>query len=146
MISEIKEPSNQTTESINFAIIKIGNIPWEISTIDIINLIDPSLNRHKPNQDWVHIPIDRSTGKTLNDLFVEIPTTHEAEHICQNLDKKIFKQRALCVSISSYDELLLALINPELIVKNTYISDQDVINLINICQNYKVRIIFTIFL
>lgn len=130
---------NSKMETINFAIIKIGNIPWEISTRDIVELIEPFLWKGKASQDWVHIPIDRVTGKTLSDLFVEIPTLYEAQIICSNLDKNILKQRALNVSMSDYEELLTILIKPEAAVSNCFITMNEVESLLDICTNYKVN-------
>lgn len=130
---------NTKIESINFAIIKIGNIPWEISTRDVVELIEPFLWKGRASQDWVHIPIDRVTGKTLSDLFVEIPTIYEAQMICSNLDKSILKQRALNVSMSDYDELIAILIKPEAALAKIFISADEVESLLYICLNYKVN-------
>lgn len=132
--------SDRDSDSVNFAIIKIGNIPWEISTRDIRDLIEPFLWKRKAAQDWVHIPIDRQTGKTLSDLFVEIPTLFEAQTVCLNLDKLIFKQRALNVVISSYEELMSALVKFDCNERVEYISKTDVESLGDICMNYKVRL------
>ena len=93
----------------------------------------------KANQDWVHIPIDRTTGKTLSDLFVEIPTIYEAQIICSNMDKHILKQRALNVTISDYDELLAMLIKPEIVLSECFITSDEVERLLDICINYKVN-------
>lgn len=138
MIRTDRDHTNSKFESINFAVIKIGNIPWEISTRDVVELVEPFLWKTKPNQNWVHIPIDRVTGKTLSDLFVEIPTLLEAGIICSNLDKCILKQRALSVSMSNFEELLMVLIKPEALITKTYLSKEDVDNLLDICINYKV--------
>ena len=126
-------------ETINFAMIKIGNIPWEISTRDVVEMISPFLWKSKPSQDWVHIPIDRVTGKTLSDLFVEIPTVYEAQVICDHLDRCIMKQRALSVSMSSYDELLTVLIKPEALATGFFITPDEVDKILEICTNYKVK-------
>lgn len=126
-------------ETVNFAMIKIGNIPWEISTRDVVELIEPFLWKGKANQDWVHIPIDRVTGKTLSDLFVEIPTIYEAGLICSHLDKHILKQRALNVTISDYDELMAVLIKPEAVFSKCFITSDEVDSLLDICTNYKVK-------
>lgn len=126
-------------ETINFAMIKIGNIPWEISTRDVVDLISQYLWKSRPNQDWVHIPIDRVTGKTLSDLFVEIPTFYEAKIICFNLDKRIMKQRALSVTMSSFDELLAVLIKPDILNTGFYITSDEVDKILDICINYKVQ-------
>jgi RNA recognition motif-containing protein len=126
-------------ETINFSMIKIGNIPWEISTRDVVELIEPFLWKGKANQDWIHIPIDRVTGKTLSDLFVEVPTIYEAQVICSNLDKHILKQRALNVTMSDYDELLAVLIKPEAVLSKCFITSDEVESLLDICTNYKVN-------
>lgn len=138
MIRTNLEILNFKFESINFAIIKLGNIPWEISTRDIVELIEPFLWKGKASQDWIHIPIDRVTGKTLSDLFVEIPTIYEAQTICSNLDKSILKQRALNVSMSDYEELLAVLIKPDAALSKRFISADEVESLLDICMNYKV--------
>lgn len=131
--------SDREYESINFAVIKIGNIPWEISSRDVKDLIEPFLWKNKALQDWVHIPINRQTGKTLSELFVEIPTIIEAQIICSKLDKLILKQRALSVTMSSYEELMAALTKSETNFKNELISEADVESLKDICMNYKVH-------
>ena len=138
MIRSDSSFSSSKREIINFSIIKIGNIPWEISTRDVVELIEPFVWKSKPSQDWVHIPIDRVTGKTLSDLFVEIPTVYEAQRICVHLDKYILKQRALNVSMSNYEELMYVLIKPEALIAGYYISEDEVGNLSDICMNYKV--------
>ncbi len=135
-----KDLLSSKREIINFAIIKIGNIPWEISTRDVVDLIEPFLWKSKLSQEWVHIPIDRVTGKTLSDLFVEIPTLYEAKIICAHLDKQILKQRALNISMSSYEELMGVLIKPEALMHKYYISEDDVEGLLDICTNYKVNL------
>lgn len=141
MIRTDRDQTNPKFESINFAVIKIGNIPWEISTRDVIELVEPFLWKNKPNQDWVHIPIDRVTGKTLSDLFVEIPTLKEAEILCANLDKRIIKQRALSVSMSNFEELLLVLVKPEALIAKMYLYQDDIDSLLDICINYKVKLL-----
>lgn len=135
----IRYPSHPPKDSINFAVVKIGNIPWEVSSKDICQLIEPHLWRSVPFQDWVHIPIDRETGKTLGDVYVEVPTNFEAQVLCQRLDKQIMKQRALQLSMSSYDELTAVLISPENLRMQTFISKEEVSCLIEICRNYKVE-------
>lgn len=139
MIRTDKDPLSSKLEAINFSIIKIGNIPWEISTRDIVELIDPFLWKSRPSQDWVHIPIDRGTGKTLSELFVEIPTIFEAQIICARLDKHILKQRALSVSLSDYEELMSVLIKPEALISRNYFLPEEVDRLSDICANYKVK-------
>lgn len=124
--------------SVNLAMIKIGNIPWDISTCDVVELIDPFLIKYKPNQDWVHIPMDKVTGKTLSELYVEIPTITEAQNICINLDKHILKQRALSVSLSDYSELFSVLIKREAIYTHEYINAEEASKILDICKNYKV--------
>lgn len=129
----------QPKDSINFAVIKIGNVPWDVSTRDICQLIEPHLWRSAPFQDWVHIPIDRDTGKTLGDVYVEVPTEFEAQLLCQRLDKHLMKQRALQVCMSTYDELTAVVISPEALKQQTFITKEDASSLLDICRNYKVK-------
>ncbi len=130
---------HQPKDSINFAVIKIANIPWEVSSKDICVLIEPHLWRSSPVQDWVHIPIDRETGKTLGDVYIEIPTNFEAQILCERLDKYLMKQRALQLSMSNYDELSAVLVAPDALRQQTFISKEEVWGLIEICRNYKVK-------
>lgn len=124
-------------EPVNFQVVKIGNIPWEVSTQDICKLIEPHLWRSRPSQDWVHIPIDRTTGKTLSELFVEVPTIFEAQMLCDRLDKIILKQRAISLAMSSYEELVSVLVTPVSLSMGTYLTREDVTGVIDICRNYK---------
>jgi RNA recognition motif-containing protein len=129
---------SEVDDGINLHVIKIGNIPWEVSSRDICGMIQPYLLQREPHQEWVHIPIDRGTGKTLSDLFVEIPTIYEAAAICSKLDRIIWKQRALTVTLSTYEELLSVHFNPSAMAMRQYITREDVSNIIGICRNYKV--------
>ncbi len=128
----------QPKDSINFSVIKIGNIPWEVSSREICLLIEPYLWRSAPFQDWVHVPIDRTTGKTLGDVYVEVPTEFEAKLLCERLDQQLMKQRALQFTLSSYDELAAVLIAHDAFRAKTFISKEEVSSLVEICRNYKV--------
>lgn len=130
--------SKPKTEAINFCVIKIGNIPWEVSSRDVCNMIQPYLLHWEANQDWVHTPIDRCTGKTLSDLFVEIPSMFEALLICEKLDRTILKQRALSVVLSTYEEVLSVHLGPEAIRQGRCLTRTDVSQILDICRNYKV--------
>lgn len=131
--------SSNGSDSINFCVVKIGNIPWEVSTHEICQLIEPHLWRNRPSPDWVHIPIDRATGKTLGEVYVEVPSAFEAEIICGRLDKHIMKQRALSVVMSSYEELMSVLITPEALNLHIYLTKEDVTGVVDVCRNYKVK-------
>ncbi len=120
----------------SMAILKVSNISWDISTADMVHLFG---SYHVDDSDHVHIPIDRGTGKTLNDLFVEMQSPAHVKSAIENLNKTIVKSRALLLSDSSFEELFDAHF-PDAQQDQTRLLDPDMVDqIIIICQNYKVR-------
>jgi hypothetical protein len=109
-------------------ILKISNISWDISITDICALLGDEIQPHQ-----VHIPIDRLTGKTRCDLFVEMPDSASVMNALVQHNRKIIKGRSLIMIPSTFEELY------QLHFTNgSCISDHDASSLLNICRNYKV--------
>lgn len=112
------------------AVLKISNISWDTSIADIQKLF----NSQEVGADQIHIPIDRNTGKTLSDLFVELADVSEVFDAICSLNRRLLKGRALFLAPSSYDELYRVHFGPA----PKFISHGEGLRLVNICTNYKV--------
>lgn len=120
------------------SVIRITNIPWDISTADIVGLFEGASGGLE-DPDHVHVPINRESGKTLNEVFVEMRDPGAMQVALINIDKTICKSRALCLEPSSLQELHDAHFKEDLTNTGEYISDDSVRKILAICQNYKVR-------
>ncbi|KAF9931478.1 hypothetical protein FBU30_010094 [Linnemannia zychae] len=101
-------PTRLRTEAIQWAVIRITNIPWDVSLQDMLGFFAgiPVPPEHLLAQN-VHILMDRASGKTFNSAFVELAlTTRQAEIIAQARNQKVLKGRQVSVELSSQDELL----------------------------------------
>ncbi|KAI9140545.1 hypothetical protein BKA69DRAFT_1079518 [Paraphysoderma sedebokerense] len=86
-----------------YAVIKISNIPWDLTIFDTENFFD-RISLPISSQQRVHILMNRATGKTLPDAFVEIRPEDIEEAI--KMDRRYLKGRLIGVSLSSQEELL----------------------------------------
>lgn len=110
---------------LNHAVLRITNISWDTTSQDILDIFQVSL-------DQVHIPIDRTTGKTCGDLFIELPDVFTLLGTIDGHDRGILRGRSLCMSHSAHEELFAAHF------PNDILSDEEACSLINICKHYKV--------
>lgn len=131
---EWSEVSASETElaSIPQAIIKISNISWDLRKRDVQEFLEPVCH---VEMRWIHIPIDIESGKTRADIFVEISTTMEAYRCQEYLSNRILKGRLVVISISNHEELLHMIMPRD--YKQSYLTESDVSQIINICTNYK---------
>ncbi|GJJ68130.1 hypothetical protein EMPS_00476 [Entomortierella parvispora] len=101
-------PSTPRTEAIQWAVIRVTNIPWDVSLQDIQGFLNgfPVPPEHLLSQN-VHILMDRATGKTFNSAFVELAvTSQQAGKVAQTRNLKVLKGRLVTVELSSQDELM----------------------------------------
>ncbi|CAG8558717.1 3099_t:CDS:10 [Ambispora leptoticha] len=93
----------------NWPVVKINNIPWDISLKDIKNffsafqLPDPSKYAQS-----IHIIMDRTTGKTLSEAFVEFVASADADRAVDLRNMKPMKGRLISCTRSSQEELMKA--------------------------------------
>jgi RNA recognition motif-containing protein len=120
---------------IHHCVVQISNISWDLSSLEIVDF----LSEYRVSVDHVHIPIDRSTGKTRNEMFVELSSILTAINCIQKCNKKVIKNRALSFTLSSFEELHEAHFpNEQAEGKGAFVSKADVNSIINICRSYKV--------
>src|ERR1700733_3889419 len=115
----------------NHAVVKLTNIAWDLSSQDVVVFFSDHVSLH---QDQIHIPIDSATGKTRNELWVEMRTMGIAVECVTQLNRKILKTRAVTVALSSYEELCEAHYSGDGLV----LTREDVHAISTICRNYKV--------
>ncbi|CAG8604092.1 707_t:CDS:10 [Ambispora gerdemannii] len=93
----------------NWPVVKINNIPWDVSAKDIKNffsafqLPDPSKYAQS-----IHIIMDRNTGKTLSEAFVEFVTSADTDRAVDMRNMKPMKGRLISCTRSSQEELMKA--------------------------------------
>lgn len=125
-------------EDICLAVIKIGNISWDLTSGDVLDFLGGS----RIGKDHIHIPIDRSTGKTKADMFVELPSLVEAIRCVAKYNKRILKGRSVTLSISSHEELFDAHF-PSLLLDpwgREPLTAEEIQSIVAICRDYKVCI------
>lgn len=101
--------------------------------------------------------VDRSSGKTLSNAFVELDDQEEALNAIASCNRKPLKGRLVHVSVSSQDELLKTIFpswsgdfhdgmairtdddNVPSKLGHTFITRQEINSLLTICRNYKVK-------
>ncbi|KAH8548507.1 hypothetical protein BGW37DRAFT_559910 [Umbelopsis sp. PMI_123] len=157
-LSSSEQVSEYLSTSIKWPVVKISNIPWDISVSQVMQFLrsirfpPPHMHSH-----FVHIIIDRSTGKTVSNAFVELLSDTEAQRAISTCHRKPLKGRLVHVSISNQDELLKSLFpcwtgnfvkgmaipaKPQSIppkTGQTFINRQEINSLLTICRNYKIH-------
>lgn len=126
-------------ENVRFTAVKISNIAWEVTSGEIVEKLTllPLKKIH------VHIPIDRTTGKTKAEMYIELPSIMEGLRFAAKYNRSVLKGRAISVAVSSLEELIKAHF-PSLFDdhdgsgESEIISHEEVHSLVNICRNYKV--------
>lgn len=111
------------------SILRISNISWDTSIEDIIIMFESLKIKH----EHVHIPIDRESGKTKGEIFIEIKNIYDCFKAIELYDKRILKGRSLVLSLSSYPELYNSMFSG--LGKFSQCESQKITV---ICRNYKV--------
>jgi RNA recognition motif-containing protein len=96
--------------------------------------------------------MDRTTGKTLSDCYVEFTCKEEALNAVQYTNQKLMKERPINVSFCMMEELLELIFprwnsgftdsKPNFLPSSslhTFITQDEIDSLLNICKNYKVN-------
>ncbi|KAI9204059.1 uncharacterized protein BJ171DRAFT_507547 [Polychytrium aggregatum] len=108
-------PEMVLPSSLNYAVLKISNIPWDLTLNDLTNLFSPVMipvGHHPPTYTHcIHILMNRVTGKTLSDAFVEFPSIAEAQAAMElhRGQRIVVKGRCLALQPSCQEELLTTL-------------------------------------
>lgn len=115
-------------------IMKISNIPWEVSIKDLIAFLGYSGPMHR-----IHIPIDKLTGKTRNFVFMECSDLDELERMIRQTDGVIFKSRVLASKQSNLTELTGTHFDHANEEIGQYLTREEINNILNVCRNYKLH-------
>lgn len=97
--------------------------------------------------------MDRMTGKTLSDCYIEFLSESEAIRAAEYGNQRILKNRLVSVSVCSHDEFLGITFpswesgftgsqsnDPVENSTNWFITHEEINSLLAICKNYKVHI------
>ncbi|KAF9195429.1 hypothetical protein BGZ51_000003 [Haplosporangium sp. Z 767] len=101
-------PITPRTEVISWAVVRVTNIPWDVSLHDMLTFFSgfPCPPEHLLPQN-VHILMERGTGKTINSAFIELALTpYQAGMVAEARNLKVLKGRVVTVELSSQDELM----------------------------------------
>lgn len=97
-------PSNS-----EFAVLKLVNISWNLGISDIISYfssVQPAIGHQPPHYTHtIHIIMNRDTGKTHSECFVEFPTYYDALTAMEMHPRGIMKGRMVTTQWSSQHEL-----------------------------------------
>ncbi|GES78263.1 hypothetical protein GLOIN_2v1836658 [Rhizophagus clarus] len=93
----------------NWPVVKLTNIPWDISLKEIKTFFSafkmPSVSSYGQS---VHIIMDRLTGKTLSEAYIEFATTAEAQRAINTRNMKPLKGRLVSCTQSRQEDLMRA--------------------------------------
>lgn len=133
---------------LRMSVIKISNISWDLSSSDVIEFLADCVRVEKHH---VHIPIDRSTGKTKAEMYVEVPFPLDAIKCVSRYTRRVLKGRSVTVGLCSMEEMYMSHFPLNHLTSDLLtLADADAI--ISICRNYKVsrwmaiELIITVFL
>ncbi|KAI9286232.1 hypothetical protein BC943DRAFT_359403 [Umbelopsis sp. AD052] len=91
----------------NWPCVKLSNIPWDVSQADIVNFFScfqiPSPSVY--NQA-IHVMMDRTTGKTLSDAYVEFVSYNDMQCAIEQCNMRPLKGRIVGVQECSQEEFL----------------------------------------
>ncbi|KAI9096238.1 hypothetical protein DFS34DRAFT_160074 [Phlyctochytrium arcticum] len=97
----------------DLAVVKLSNIAWNLSIPDVIAYFAPSyipMGHQSPHfTQAVHIIMNRTTGKTQSDCFVEFPSFTDAQLAIDVHSRGILKGRIVNAQWSTQAELMKAL-------------------------------------
>lgn len=142
-------------------------IPWDVSQNDVRQFFNhcrlPNMSMHA---QAIHIMMDRTTGKTLSDAYVEFATYADLRRAIETRDRKPLKGRIVTVTECTQEELLkvvfpkwrgqfcgMSAIPPASdVVKNMstaaggggsgcppFITREEINSLLVVCKNYKLH-------
>ncbi|KAJ3162002.1 hypothetical protein HDU86_005700 [Geranomyces michiganensis] len=99
--------------SAGFAVLKVSNIAWNLSISDIVSFFAPfviPVGHAGPYfTQAVHIIMNRATGKTQSECFVEFPTYTDAQRALELHGRGVLKGRIVVTQWSTQAELADAL-------------------------------------
>jgi hypothetical protein len=123
--------------SLRLGVLKVSNISWDISINDIIDLLSENGSAWGSLQighEHVHIPIDRTTGKTRADMYVELLTQIDVHRCISRHQGRVVRGRAIILSEANHLELHNAHFCSD---GKEILGIDEVESILAICRNYK---------
>ncbi|KAI8992028.1 hypothetical protein BDF20DRAFT_909719 [Mycotypha africana] len=151
----------------SYACVKLSNIPWDISQKDVRSFFG---NCHFPSAtdciQSIHIMMDRNTGKTLSDAYIEFTSIADMRRAMHTRNQRPLKGRIISVVESSQEEILKAIFPkwrgqfdgtnaippPEEVVRTMstaagggtsacppFITREEINSIVVVCKNYKLH-------
>ncbi|OUM67613.1 hypothetical protein PIROE2DRAFT_58657 [Piromyces sp. E2] len=94
-------------------VVKLSNIPWDLSQKDVLAffypLKIPAAHEAPYFTQGIHIIMNRTSGKTFSDAYIEFVTIEDANIAIETRNKTILKGRIVTISRSSQEELMKSL-------------------------------------
>ncbi|KAG2224206.1 hypothetical protein INT45_001324 [Circinella minor] len=165
--SEVSQARYLLTPPPYYPCAKLTNIPWDVSQNDIRNFFGhcrlPSISIQAQS---IHIMMDRTTGKTLSDAYVEFASQADLTRAIETRHQKPLKGRVITVTECTQEELLLvvfpkwrgqfcgvsAIPPPSQVVKSMstaaggggtqcppFVTREEINALLVVCKNYKLH-------
>lgn len=113
-------------------LLKMTNIPWEVSSGDVRAFF----HEYEVEIAGIHIPIDRASGKTRNEIYVEFSEFRELVDALARAHRQLLKSREVFLMRSSWIELLKA--HFPRACKDALLTTEEETSLATICRYYKV--------
>ncbi|KAJ3000873.1 hypothetical protein HDV02_002336 [Globomyces sp. JEL0801] len=142
-------PPNSST----FPVLKLKGIPWDTTIAEIHDLFPeiliPHGHRYPYFTECVHIIMDRNTGKTLNECYVEFPTNESYKYAISIKHKLILRERRIYTEKSTQAELNRALFPkyyvkegelPDIEIGGTFVTREEIASLLNTSRTIRSRI------
>jgi hypothetical protein len=138
-------------DSSDYAVIKVSNIPWDTTHQEIREFFEPHPipRHHMPPHymEGIHLILNRETGRTLNECFIEIPDADVARDMVQDKGKRrqVLNGKYVRVELSSQRELRMALF-PHFFVERdkpgiqsgaVYLNREEISFLLNQCRSMR---------
>ena len=114
-------------------LLKMTNIPWEVSSSDVRAFF----HEYDVEIAGIHIPIDRASGKTRNEIYVEFAEFRELVDALARAHRQLLKSREVFLARTSWMELLKA--HFPRACKETLLTAEEETSLATICRYYKVE-------
>ncbi|CAG8447809.1 11671_t:CDS:10 [Scutellospora calospora] len=93
----------------NWPVVKLTNIPWDVSLKEIKTFLSafklPNVSLYA---QCIHIIMDRTSGKTLSEAYIELATPAEAHRAVDTRNMKPLKGRLVSCMRSSQEDLMRA--------------------------------------
>ncbi|OLL23233.1 Epithelial splicing regulatory protein 1 [Neolecta irregularis DAH-3] len=99
---------SQLAKPHDYIVVKISNIPWDSTIANVQEFLGKNcrLPPAAEHAQSIHITMDRMSGKTSSDCYVEFTSLSDAQRIVQRKHNRLLGSRNVSLSISTKEELM----------------------------------------